>query len=60
MRILLCTSLKVVSHYGLSVVHIGNEFPKKLDAGGWVGGWCELYPFFLDFWNFFNLAQPLT
>ena len=26
-----------------------------------VGGWGELYPsFFLDFWNCFNFAKPLS
>ena len=45
MRILLCTLLKVVSHYGLSVVHIGNGFPKNLDAGGWVGGVSSIHFF---------------
>ena len=30
----------------------------KLDG---VGGWGELHPsFFLDFWNFFNFAKPLS
>ena len=33
-------------------------FQKKIWT---VGGWGEPYPsFFLDFWNFFNFAKPLT
>ena len=53
MRILLCTLLKVVSHYGLSVVHIGNGFPKNLDAGGWVGGVSSIH-----FFGFLEFLQP--
>ena len=53
-----CILLKVVGYYDLSVLSMSvMGFQKKF---GWrVGGWRELYPFFLDFWNFFNFAKPL-
>ena len=34
-------------------------FHKQHFDGG-VGGWCELYPIFLGFLEFFNFAQPLS
>ena len=59
------TLLKVVGYYDLSVMSmsdVSDGFPtKKVWMGGWVGGWVELYPsFFLDFWNVFNFAKPLS
>ena len=52
------TLLKVVGYYDLSVLSMSvMGFQKKF---GWrVGGWGELYPIFLDFWNLFNFANPL-
>ena len=51
-----CVLLKVVSHYDLSVVSMSAMgFQKKLDRG--VGGWSELYPFFLG--KLFNFAKRL-
>ena len=35
-------------------VHVSEGFQKiKLDGGGWVGGWGELYPIFFGFFEFF-------
>ena len=36
---------------------MSDVFPKKLDIR--VGGWGEIYPFFLGFLEFFNFAKPL-
>ena len=57
----ICKLLKVVkSHCDLSVLAVSlmSFQKKKLDRG--VSGWVELYPIFLDFWNFFNFAKPLS
>ena len=50
----LYTLLKVVS-YDLSVLSMG--FQKKFGWGGWVG---RAQVFFMDFWNLFNFAKPLS
>ena len=53
-----CTLLKVVSYYDLSVLSMSVMcFQKSLDEG-WVGGVSSIQVF-LDFWNFFNFAKPL-
>ena len=52
------TMLKVVGYYDLSVLYMSvMGFQKSLDG---VGGWGELYPIFLDVWNLFNFAKPLS
>ena len=40
---------------------VTDGFPKikTIWIGGWVGGLSSIQ-FFLDFWNFFNFAKPLT
>ena len=48
--------LKVVGYYDLSVLSMSVK--KSLDVG-WVGGVSSIQ-FFLDFWNFFNFAKPLS
>ena len=51
------TLLKVVGYYDLSVLSMPvMGFKKKVWMG--VGGWGELSPIFLDFWNYFNFAMP--
>ena len=56
------TLLNVVGYYDWSVlstsVHVRVGFKKKIGWG--VGGWGELYSSFLEFWNFYNFAKPLT
>ena len=55
-----CTLLKVVGYYDLSVLSMSvMGFQKKF---GWGGGWLgwALSKFFGDFWNFFNFAKPLS
>ena len=37
------TSLKVVSHYDLSVQSVSKKV--------WIGGWVELYQFFVEFFH---------
>ena len=51
-----------MGYYDLSVLSMSvMGFQKKsLDGGGWLGGWSELYPIFLDFLNFLNFAKPLS
>ena len=51
------TLLKVVGYYELSVLSMMSvmSFQKKVWMGG--GGWGDLYPSFLDFFNF---AKPLS
>ena len=50
------TLLKVVGYYDLSVLSMSvMGFQKKSFVGN-----CQLYPNFLDVWNFFNFAKPLT
>ena len=64
----LYTLLKVVGYYDLSVmsmqncVHVSDGFQKKFGwgVGGWVGWALDLSKLFLDFWNFFNFAKPLS
>ena len=53
------TLLKVVGYYDLSVLSMSvMGFQKKFGWG--VGGfWSELYPIFLDFWNFVCAAPHL-
>ena len=43
----------------LAVSRMGLKKKKKNWIGGWVGGLSSIQ-FFLDFWNFFNFAKPLT
>ena len=46
---------KLENHKKLKYLFIFQK--KNLDRGV---GWClELYPIFLDVWNFFNFARPL-
>ena len=56
------TLLKKFGYYDLSVLSMSvMGFQKKKSLDGGVGGWSKLYPsFFLDFWNFFNFAKPLS
>ena len=51
--------LKVVGYYNLSVLSMSVKGFQKKKFGWGVGGWGELYPFFLDFLNLFNFAKPL-
>ena len=53
-----CTLLKVVSYYDLSVLSMDVSDVSKisLDEGRWVGGWGELYP--VLFWIFLTLQSP--
>ena len=52
--------LKVVGYYDLRVLSMSvMRFHKKSLDGGWVGGVSSIQ-FFLDFWNFFNFAKPLS
>ena len=49
-----CTLLKVVSYYDLSVLSMSvMGFKTKLDG---VGGWGEFYP--VLFWDYFNFQNP--
>ena len=54
-----CTLLKVVGYYDLSVLYMSVMGFKKKFGWGWVGGVSSIQ-FFLDFWNCFNFAKPLT
>ena len=55
------TLLKVVSHYDVSVLYMSVMGFHKKSLNGEMGEWDEVYPsLFLDFWNFFNFAKPLT
>ena len=56
------TLLKVVGYYDLSVLSMSvTSFQKKNRFGWWVGVVSFIQVFlFLDFWNFFNFAKPLT
>ena len=38
---------------------MGFQKKKNIWIGGWVGGLSSIQ-FFLDFWNFFNFAKPLS
>ena len=51
---------KSCCYYDLSVLSMSvMGFQKKVwMGGGWVG--LALSKFFLDFWNLFNFAKPLT
>ena len=57
-----CTLLKVVGHYDLSVLSLSvMGFQNKLKSlYSRVGGLGELYPVLLDFSNLFNFAKPLN
>ena len=63
------TLLKVVGYYDLSVLSMSvmGSHKKSLDGGGWVGrfaggrvGGVSSIQVFLDFWNLFNFAKPLS
>ena len=55
-----CTLLKVVGYYDLSVLSMSvMGFQKKSLDGGWAGGESSIQ-FFWDFWNFFNFAKCLS
>ena len=55
------TLLKVVAYYDVSVLSMSvmGFQKKKFGWGGWVGGVSSIH-FFLDLWNFFNFAKPLS
>ena len=54
------TLLKVVGYYDLSVLSMSvMGFQQKSLDGGWVGGVGSIQ-FFLDVWNLFNFAKPLS
>ena len=52
------TLLKVVGYYDLSVLSMSVMGLKKCLDVGWVGGVSSIQ-FVLDYWNFFNFANPL-
>ena len=56
----ICTLLKLVSYYDLSVLSMSEMgFKKKRLDGGWVGGASSIQVYF-GFLEFFNFAKPLT
>ena len=55
-----CTLLKVVGYYDLSVLSMSVMGFQKQNLDG-MDGWGELYPsFFFDFWNCLNFSKPLS
>ena len=56
-----CALLKVVSHYYLSALSISvmGFQKKKLDSGGRVDEWGEIYPVFLLIFGIVLILQPL-